>query len=345
MKKILIIIILTVLMMNNVTVFATPVKTTKPAGINDAKMSTQLYSLLGNRLLVSMPEGSKVESTPSSKFMAPQSSNERETRISYKVGSEELILYARELFCYSKTNLLKDVNHLLDNDSSDPLFKLTYSSTLDGLPMVLIKPLIGFSTEDGTFVYGAVVKQQDGNLISVYIYANEDAYKQQSNCNSISSKIINSLKRGTRTIATSKRNVIIDNNIVISVENGYVAFVDVGKDFNIYNFVKIVPIGGYWSNMGIYSGKDPVYAGPTADSITQDGVILGKKVKWEYNYYDPNDPNSQVFLDTLVEVPIKDSKTGKTSTNIYHIFIDSDSSKDLEGLKKMANSMKFILAK
>ncbi|MCL2321955.1 MAG: hypothetical protein FWC47_07615 [Oscillospiraceae bacterium] len=343
MRKILIFIMVIALGLSSTTVFAASVKGTN-AGIHSAKISAKPYSLLGGRLSISMPEGSKIITTSSSNILGPLLSNELETRVSFKTGSEELILCARELFCFSKNDLVKDVNYLLDNNASDPLFSVT-NCIADGLPMVVVVPLQTITTEDGTFVYGAVVKNQDGNLISVYIYANSNAYKQKSDCNSISEQIIKSIKRGTRTLAVNKRNVTIDNNIILTVQSGCAAFVDIEKDYKIYNFVKVVPVGGYWSNMGIFSGKNPDYAGPSEGATTKDDIILGQKIKWQYTFSDVEDPNSQVFLDTLLTVQNKNPKTGKTTTNKYHIFIDANSSKDLDSLQNMARSMKFMTAK
>ena len=335
MKKILVFLTMLILVLSLVSIFVI-------AKANSDVITFSRYSLLKDRLFVSMPKGCDLKNLSDGNALKAQTSNERETSITYKVGSEELVLYARELFCYSKSNLLKDVNTILDIDPDDPFFTLQSTKTTDGLAMILVKPTVILSTDDGTFVSGAIVRQQDGSLISIYTYVNEAAYEKQLNYSNLSDQIIKSIKKGTKPLVISKRNIIIDGNLQITVQNGYASFVEAGKDYNVYSFVKIITVGGYWSNMGIYSGENPEYIEPLSDSITQDGKILGQNVKWVYNYANAKDPNAKILVETMAKLSLKNVKTGKIYKRSYDIFLDSNLEKELENMKKMASTLKFV---
>ena len=77
-------------------------------GIGKSKLSEKPVEVLGGRLTIRMPGGSKKEGRPSL-IMAAQQPEEHETRVIFDAGHERLVLMAHESFALAGDDFEKDV--------------------------------------------------------------------------------------------------------------------------------------------------------------------------------------------------------------------------------------------
>lgn len=332
-KKIVAIIavVCQLLLLGNGTVFGAQ------DSIFSKKLDDAYYSVLDNRLLVKMPEGT--EDIPMQNgIMSPQVSSHDQTRLMTElINNQCIVLLAEELYQYSSGNLEKDTRSIWEKISGQTQYDYSLSPVYsnNGADFMIIT----ITNNDPSFpmIQGAVVKSPDNALMFLGIYANEGAYEQKEDCLNLSYRILSSIMAGNRTLDLSEHEETV-YNMSIDVKKGYILTKHRGVDFEVNFIEKMIPVGGENSTMGIYIGGYPSYTkemkGYTDSDIrTIDGTILGEDVEWLYYDKENEYLDDKIHMQTLIEIPYN---------GYLHIFMNAADKTSLEEMEEMAESLDYI---
>lgn len=310
--------------------------TTTANSIFIRKMSDKRFSLIDNRLFISMPEGSKDEAILNG-IMEAASSNHEETRIILEESDQKLVVYAKEMFLYSSENIEDDAKELFGISSMQDQINYTFSIIKPGTDFSVLKviPEKFDLNSSAVLVRGALVRNSDNTLIFVGVYATPETFTSKDDCIRLSEDILNTIEEGVRKINTSAHKEKIEEFIDISLEKDYVFIQQTGIDFTVYTVIKIVSVYDIQPSMGIYVGAHPAPIHqrkriPKDALKTSDGIIMGTNVEWLHYNPDSDTVNSSSFTETLL------------STNgpmMMHIFIYPTNESDLNEMKRIAESL------
>jgi len=300
----------------------------QPSQTEKRELAEGEFSLIDDRLFVTMPEGT-VDIARQESIMSAPASNHEETELVLEEGKGEITLHAYELFMYSSGKLENDAKVLTDKWSKSSGRSYTYSKMSSAnIEAMYIIPAEFNTNLDYILLRRALVKTADNTLIVVSVYANPQKFTDKSACFKLADEILATLEEGTRIIDTSAHKEKI-GGCEIALQKEYVFTLSIGPDFVVYYITKIVKVGEKQPNMGIYIGGHPdgVSLSPDAEVKMISDKILGKHIEWIS--YKTNDV---LHMETIFEL---DSDYWK-----MHIFMSGHSEKDIEEMQNMARSLK-----
>ena len=242
------------------------------------------YSLLDGRLLVDMPEGTG--SVPVQQAMARAPESERVgTQLIYASGEVAIGLVAYELFQISSGSLEQDArNGMKEPIESGQQFDFQTVQVGSGLAVVEIMPRQFDESADMILIRAALVKDANGALIIVNLYANDTVFKNKDGCLAQAGAIIRSLRPGGRRLETGAHREQTDD-FAIQLAEGYVLTKQYNDEFIVYTITKVIPAGREPPYMCVYLGASPSLVcdsqGVTLDEMEQtESTVLGESVTW-----------------------------------------------------------------
>jgi hypothetical protein len=306
-----------------------------PGAIGKAILAEKPTDVLGGRLTVRLPEGSRIEARPVPIMAAPES-EEHETRVIFDAGKVRLVLLVNESFALASDDFEQDVK--------DWVAKWPGKYKVDALPLpakglkaVAVVPVTDPDhnrSDDSTFVEGLFVQSDDRTIQSLDVLVNAAGEKDLAGCKSVARQILRSVAPGTKKLrlAAGERRLFAfskDVEISVAVPKNTVATKQDGPDFLVH---RLIVLGRLASNSGsilIYLGGAPDYH---AGAKKGDGMLFGKKVEW-------HSLTEGEGLQTLCPLAIPSDEHLSA-----HIIISAPNDAGLKVVKEAAESMKLVKA-
>jgi hypothetical protein len=300
-------------------------------------LGEQPIPLLGGRLSVRMPAAAKAQARGHSIMEAP-ASNEDETRVMVDAENERLVLMAYELYALSGGNLEKAVRA----EAANSLGKDAATINLEKLPVappltaVVVVPERQDGTREANLVLGLYVGSGDGTVQYLAFYANPAGARDAAGVAALCRKIAATVSAGSQRLSSQAgaRSFpgFINDRLVATVPEGFVASVQEGPDFSVYRLRKLVRLGEQPSVCGIYLGGHPAYihrqTEAPPDKVTPlKGRLLGREVKWQ---------NWSTAKGAMSEVIVRYPK-GKGMR--MHVFCTAGSLDDVKALQAVAETL------
>jgi hypothetical protein len=301
--------------------------------IGKSKLSEKPVEVLGGRLTIRMPDGSKKEGRPFAIMAAPEP-EEHETRVIFDAGQERLVLMAHELFALAGDDFEKDVKEWVAKWTGKYKVEVLPLAVreLKAVAVVPVNDPDHTRSDDATFAEGVFIQSDDRTIKSLDVYVNAVAEKELKGCKTVAHQILLSVAPGTKILdlaAGERRLFAYSKDLEISViaPQNTVATKQVGPDFVVHRLIAIGPLGSDSGSILIYIGGHPDY-----DPGTKKGesMIFGKKVEWQSVPQGPG-------LQTHCDLPIPGEAELKS-----HIIILAPNSAQLEALTQAAESLKLV---
>jgi hypothetical protein len=256
-----------------------------PAGQLAKLPLSSKVSLLGNKLVISMPAGSRVEARGHN-IMETSEPNADETRVVFDGGKERLVVMANEMHALVGTDFARNVNRVVNEWHTEDKH-LLYKEAPDvishgGLKRVVVT-LQNAATQSGEarLVESCFLSGMDGTVQYVAAYANPDAAKDWPGVSELARRIMETLAPGQTKSRLDKRTVEIDHTLGLNVSlpQGIMYIDQPGPDFHVCHLYQCRELGEHIPDMGIYIGYAPSFD-PADGTKQQSSVILGQSVTW-----------------------------------------------------------------
>ena len=259
------------------------------------------FSVLAGRFSIKMPAGSVDEAVNHGGIMGSMSDSSEETRITLSADKQEFYLYAQELFRYSTGDLSKDAGLFIKNSADDGTgFVLSGLIRASNIEYIVITPK-EIKVQDSTLVQGALLKLPDNTLVYLGIYANAQALIYKEDCVAMAGSVIESIGGGKRVLNKDPRTVKLFG-YSLALEKNYVYSVQLGPDFDVCYFYKLVPMGEDQPTFGIYSGGFPSQFGSHLPSREEKSdIVLGQNIIWNIYCNKKGVMDKDTFVETLFE--------------------------------------------
>ncbi|MGH9553902.1 MAG: hypothetical protein ACRD3W_31280 [Terriglobales bacterium] len=294
-------------------------------------------SLLGNKLVISMPAGSRVEGRGHDIMAAPEPSTD-ETRVVFDRGKARLVIMANEAHALAGSDFSKNVKRVVNEWAKDKHQSFTVAPNVisrNGLKLIVVMPNDGAAQSgEARLVTSSFVSGKDGTVQYVAIYANPDAAKDWPGISNLAGRIMETLAQGQSQSRLDARMVEIDHNLGLKVSlPERMMYVDQpGPDFHVSHFYQCRELGEHPAEMGIFIGYYPSFH-PKKDTKQQSGIILGQSVNW----FETKD-GDECQLEALVHPRQHTDPTQELSV-VLHIFLSGTDERDLTALKKVAETL------
>lgn len=276
-----------------VVVLALLLPTTALAGeLGKLGLDKKPIELLGGRLTMQMPAGSRIEARRASIMAAPEAA-QHETRVVLEKGSEKLVVMSFEFFALAGADFEQQVRKelgQLKGKGGAPYAIGPFATASPKLRVIAgIAPNLD-PERKAALVLGAFVAHPDGTVQYVGFFVNPDAGKDPAGCTALVKKMAATLAPGPRTLTRSAgvRGLDIlapDQELQATVPAGWVATVQPGPDFIVHHLRKLTSYGSKGLGIGIYVGGHPSYQHRQTDNPPKvtvvKGKLLGKDVDWQ----------------------------------------------------------------
>jgi len=260
------------------------------------------YSLLNNRLTISLPEGVKIRDTRDNGIRDSDTDGDYETSILFSGNYQTLEVKASELFAYSTGDLKKDAElfiNLLNKRYFEPAVYSTSKPVIMGnLAYISIRPMKYDSLSD-YLVEGALVRGADNMLVFVGVYADHKAMTYPEDCHDMAQKMIDSLKSGARVLVVEKQSILMDD-YTIQLAPGYLPNVYRGPDFDVWYFNKLVTLDDIRSSFSIYRGNHPSYDESEIPTYTVEDKALNNSITWSVFLDESKQFGDNSYAKTLI---------------------------------------------
>ena len=249
--------------------------------------------LLGGRLAMRFPAGSRIEARRASIMAAPESA-QQETRVVLEKGSEKLVVMTYELFSLAGPDFEPQVRKELGGWKGKGGAPYTVAALTLGakkLRAFAATPPAFDLSRDAVLVQGLFVAHADGTVQYIGFFVNPAAGKDAAGCSKLVKRIAATLAPGPRTLprAAGVRGLdvlAVETELKATVPAGWVASVQPGPDFIVHHLRKLQPYGAPSVSVGIYIGGHPSYQhrqtdGPAPQVTVVKGKLFGKDVEWQ----------------------------------------------------------------
>jgi hypothetical protein len=295
--------------------------------------------LLNNRLIISVPKGTKNEARSQSIMAAPEA-NESETRLVFEDGEKKLVVMAWELFRRAGANYKEEAPKALKqwSESETTPFKI---STI-GEHITLGIPDEPNADDDAILYSAAFLHHEDGTIQRVAVYFNPEFHKTPDHCAELAKKIVESIKAGKRSLdlKAGERHLDVLNEgfqMTVSVPEGWTYTTQQGVDFLVHNLQKVSDFGSPSASIGVYIGGHPGYHHSRIDEDTlikgtRKATLFGEPREWFE--YSTKDSEGWKGLEIITGIPGIDDYW-KT-----HIFTGGADDKQRDQLLKIISTAK-----
>ena len=303
------------------------------------KLSAQPTHLLAGRLLIRLPQGTRIEARRRSIMSAPEPTQE-ETRAVLEAGAEKLVLMAYELFALRGDKLEASVEQALKQYWPGQGKGMTLKPlALRSPETVAVRPakLMG---ADAVLVLGVYTALPDRTVQLLNFYVNPEAAKDEAGCRALVDKIAGTLAPGKRTLASKageRKLAGVGPALRVTVPAGFIATTQPGPDFVVHRLRKLAPLGGSSSSIGIYVGGHPAYQHrqqsiPDKNVRQTSAMLLGQKVSW-HEWTRPRKDSTSALTAEVILPPA-------AGGGAMHIFITAEGAAQVGELKKVVATLK-----
>lgn len=230
------------------------------------------FSLIGGRLRVKMPKGTKYADNYGNSIMAAEESDKRFTHLSFSSSYRAVDVYAQNIIALSTGDLRADAENLgLQAAEGAAEFSV---NGLDLLDLEITKA----EKEDTSIQRALIVRTPDERLYYISIGLNKSALAHPGYAK-LTEDIVLSLAPGEPL----KNN---DNfmGISLDVPENYETIVEYGADFATADIYKLIPCSNkHYCYVGIYEG---FYPSTNIAALEKNmmyiirGKFLGQEIKW-----------------------------------------------------------------
>ena len=290
-------------------------------------------SLLSDRLIISMPEGTEEQSVHFGGLMGGIVGGETEINLILFGNGQTLTVNVSELYMYSTGDSKKDVQLFIDSihaDSYNTLDNTSLEPIQINDTITVIQPIV-IDAYDSDFIMGALVRAIDDTLMAVKVYADKKAMTYPEDCKSLAMQIIGSVGVGTRSLDVDGMKLDI-GDYTIQVAPGYVPFIRDSYHY-VWHFSKLVAIGDTQSSFGLYRDNYLSYDDSKNPIITVEDTVLGRTITWRLFTNIPGTFDEESYAEVIIG-------TGADGWAKYmHIYAYPSSESDWEAIRGMVRSL------
>lgn len=283
--------------------------------INTTKES---FGILGNRLKVKLPEGLKIEC-------------ENQQDVVFEKNKQTFIFNVTDLNCLASIDMKADVAKIVKSWGTSE-YSLKNIIIKKDVSIYVIEPhKLKFDDNGNFWLKSAFVKNCDNTILYLSFDINTNAWYNLENYQRLANEIIKSIQSGQKQLDSKAEAVQIktqQRKITINKPTGLIYTKNIGPDFRVFVFKKLVHFNEQQSSMLVYIGNHPNYIFNQSDEPViiekKNGLLCGQKVEWNFCYKD----KKKKFPYTIEGICKFDSK------NNVHAVLKICSSEDTELFKK-----------
>jgi hypothetical protein len=295
--------------------------------------------LLGERLVLMMPSGAKVEPLGHG-IMSADAPAENETRVVLDAGEERLVVMANDLFAIAGDDFVSSVKAELGSQGNASDYDVAAAAIGPGLSAVSVMPRIPDRAGDAVLVESYWVMTGDGLVATVAVYVNPPAAADLAGAKRLADKILGSLAAGTRTLPrgggrTKVAYVDETRDLYAELPKDVVMSLQRGIDFDVARLRPLRTLGTGERALGIYVGHHAHFETDSKAKTVAD-TVLGTSVRWQMESRD-----GRPTADALVRIP--GAKSGGVSLEtMIHLFARAPDEPSLEKVRALARSLTLV---
>ena len=307
-----------------------------PAPVVEASL-TQVFSLLDDRLHITMPEGTINYLQTFTELLdgllnLRMEDNLEKTTLLYAEGEEYIVVEAMELFRYASGSLRNDILYITDKVKETNGFAYTFSDVIqiNTAEMIIATPDKWDFYSPSILLKTALVRMPDNTLIIVTAYANLEMVLNCDYCMDLADMMLRSIQLGRKTFDTSPRTSTV-SQFEMAIPKDYV--LSSGQIGESYLCIARKITGIYAPDKSpamqiIISDQVGGISIPAMEWEKLSGNLLGQEVAWvTYQYEDV------LWLEAVLELPDSGGKK-------LYIGITANTESELNEMRAMANSLR-----
>jgi hypothetical protein len=185
---------------------ARPQGAAAPGAVGKAALSEKPTAVLGGRLTIRMPGGSRSEARPFA-IMAAPTPDEDETRLIFDAGPERFVILAHEAYATAGDDLARTVRSVVDGweKSLGTAYRVEpFPLDAKGLRAVAVRPANPPDRsrgDDAIFLEGLLVASADGTVQSLDAYINPAGAKDLGGASALARRALRTVAPGGRRLA------------------------------------------------------------------------------------------------------------------------------------------------
>lgn len=288
--------------------------------------SAPRLSLLGDRLTLQPPVGTKLKARGHSVMAAP-TPVEEETRLVLDAGAERLVIMSYELFLRSGSDFGRAAQAQVVQDFGPQAPALEPLVPVDpALRVVLAVPSSFDRSAEAIPVLVAYVAHPDGFVQQLAFYVNPAAAQDAAGCGgpgksagaatggaaplsrcvALAKAVASSLRVGGRKLelaagARRLQGQYDDDAFVVAAPAGSSTSVTRGPDFTVHRVRLPAQLGEAQPSLGVYVGGHPSYqyrqSGQAAGTSTLSGKLFGRTEQWQVWTVQPGALMAELIVD------------------------------------------------
>jgi hypothetical protein len=283
--------------------------------INITKSS---FGLLGGRLKVKLPEGLKIEC-------------DDQYYVEFEKNKQSFSFNIADYNCLASSDMKADVAKIVKSWGTSE-YSLKNIIIKKDVSIYVIEPHKLKLDDNGNFwLKSAFVKNYDNTILYLSFDINTNAWYNLRNYQRLANEIIKSIQPGRKQLDSKAEAVQIktqQRKITINKPTGLIYTKNIGPDFRVFVFKKLVHFNEQQSSMLVYIGNHPNYIYNQSNEPViiekKNGLLLGQKIEWNFCYKD----KKKKFPYTIEGICKFDSKDD------VHVALKICSTEDTELFKK-----------
>ncbi len=310
-------------------------------GFYNAGLEKKPRSVLGNRILIQLPAGSRRQNKP---IGIDTSIFANQDVLVYADKEKKAVIVARELFAYRTSHFSADLVKMVQQY---PQFVgMRYKIKGVDRNRFLLEPSGLIVKKGRALIRTLFIVNQDNTVLAIDVYMNNQAVRDPKAAVGLATRILMSVRPGTRKLLQGPRSVVLGDKkalypLRLYLPRGYVMSTKKSRYARVHIINKLRPVGEPPSALAIYIGDKPSpfanrYRDYSLSASTVFGRLLGGDVRWSRS--GKAGKQQQHKLNASKPLP----GYAQADKQYYiHVFVDADSKKTMTRLMKMAASLKF----
>lgn len=300
-------------------------------------------TLNNGRVRIHVPEGTKNSPRPVDNGQ-PSPSDNVETRLVWKNGAEELVVYCREMNRLSNPSIQKQWSVML-NSTGNTFYSVRKVRPEETSEFAVwpYKPLEYKGATDPVLLGGALVQLPDRSLVKIDCYTRNVPAGRLAAYGKLCDQLFERMERGRRSLKLKARDVVCDvagtpDPLELSLPGYHVMNTEYA---NAYTVVTVRPLVAFqaddYSQLILYGGPHPqLYALGMGfrpqDATQQPDSLLDKPIEWQIH------ANERVgsYLAECIFEPF-----GPKDPMRLHVALIGNDEESVARLREVARSMRF----
>ncbi len=260
------------------------------AGVEGLALDGGPFELLGGRLVIGAPAGTRLAPRQAD-IMGAAEAAEEESRLVLDHQGTRLVVMAYELYARSSGDFAAAVRR----DLLARLGEQTRGWALEPLEVATHLAAVAFSPPAPTgaghanLVLGAYVRHPDGMAMLLAFYVSPEGVPAVAAWTALARRMVAGLARGTRTLDLGGGELRLATpfalTLVLEAPAGVGRSAQHGPDFVVHRLRAVTPLGEVGASCGLYLGHSPSsqhrqVGEPAGRVVEVDGVLLGQAVTW-----------------------------------------------------------------